>query len=138
MKYVLDASVALKFVLPEQDSDAALELEAGYREGVHELMAPDTYPIEIAHALTRAERRGILNQGKAATSLAQFLAFPPVLYPYLPLFCLCWGEPWRLRRRPELAFTIACTVRWPSRKIVSWLRRTSVWSGLSPISRLYC
>jgi predicted nucleic acid-binding protein len=31
MKYVLDASVAVKFVLPEHDSAKALSLEADFR-----------------------------------------------------------------------------------------------------------
>lgn len=44
MKYVLDASVGLKWVLPEDGSDKALRLGLEYRNGVHELIAPDTFP----------------------------------------------------------------------------------------------
>lgn len=44
MKYILDASVAVKWVLPERDSPTALSLEADYRNQVHELLAPDTFP----------------------------------------------------------------------------------------------
>lgn len=42
MKYVLDASVGLKWVLPEDDSDKAIALGLQYQSGVHELIAPDT------------------------------------------------------------------------------------------------
>lgn len=73
MKYVLDASVGLKWVLPEDGSDKALALGLDYRNGVHELIAPDTFPPEVAHALTRAERRGILTPQEGA---AHFTALP--------------------------------------------------------------
>ena len=60
MKYVLDASVGLKTVLPESDSALAMALIQDFQRQVHELIAPDTYLVECAHALTRAERRGII------------------------------------------------------------------------------
>jgi predicted nucleic acid-binding protein len=58
MKCVLDASVALKWVLTEPDSPKAHSVRDDYRKQSHELLAPDVFPVEIAHALTRAERRG--------------------------------------------------------------------------------
>lgn len=84
MKYILDASVAVKWVLPEPDSPAALSLEVDYRNGVHELLAPDTFPVEVAHALTKAERRNLLLPGEAALRLARVLAYPPLVHSYLP------------------------------------------------------
>lgn len=83
MKFVLDASIAVKWVLPEPDSPKALE--ADYRNRLHELVAPDTFPVEVAHALTKAERRNLLLPGEAATRLASVLAYPPFLHNYLPL-----------------------------------------------------
>jgi predicted nucleic acid-binding protein len=53
MKYVLDASVALKWVLPEKDTSKAVLLRNAYRQSLHELMAPDIFPAEIAHALAK-------------------------------------------------------------------------------------
>ena len=53
MKYVLDASVALKWVLPEAGSDKAMSLGQEFQTGSHDRIAPDSMPIEIAHALTR-------------------------------------------------------------------------------------
>lgn len=60
MKYVLDASVGLKWVLPEVDSDKAIKLQEDFANGIHQLLAPDTFPVEIAHALTRAERQRLI------------------------------------------------------------------------------
>jgi predicted nucleic acid-binding protein len=85
MKYVLDASIAVKWVLPEPDSLKALALEADYRNQTHELLAPDTFAVEVAHALTKAERRNLLLPGEAATRLALVLAHPPLLFSHLPL-----------------------------------------------------
>jgi hypothetical protein len=44
MRYVLDSCVALKWVLPEVDSDKALRLRADAQAGVHSLLAPDAFP----------------------------------------------------------------------------------------------
>jgi len=57
MKYVIDSSVALKWVLPEPDSAKAIQLRNDFHHAVHELLAPDVFPIEIGHALTKAERQ---------------------------------------------------------------------------------
>ena len=56
MKYVLDSSVAFKWEVPETDSDKANRLREDFRHSVHEFLAPDFFPIELAHALTRAVR----------------------------------------------------------------------------------
>jgi predicted nucleic acid-binding protein len=85
MKYVLDASVAVKWVLPEPDSPQALSLRDDSRRQIHELIAPDTFPIEVAHALTRAERKGLLQAGEATVKLTDVLASGPDLRTYLPL-----------------------------------------------------
>jgi predicted nucleic acid-binding protein len=84
MRYILDASVALKWVLPEPDSAKALKLRADFRAAVHELSAPDTFPVEVAHALARAERRKVIPTSQADALLAVVLSTPPVLHPYLP------------------------------------------------------
>src|SRR5690348_8791254 len=60
MKYVLDASVALKWVLNEPDAAKARQLRDDFRNAVHELIAPDSFALEIAHALTKAQRRGLI------------------------------------------------------------------------------
>jgi predicted nucleic acid-binding protein len=66
MKYVLDASVALKWVLTEPDSPKALSVRDDFRTQVCELLVPDIFPVEVAHALTRAERKGLIKPPQAA------------------------------------------------------------------------
>jgi predicted nucleic acid-binding protein len=85
MRYVLDSNVALKWVLPERDSDKARRLRAGYKQQIHELLAPDVFPIEVAHALARSERRGIITSAQGPSFLADILTSQPRLDPYIPL-----------------------------------------------------
>lgn len=52
---VLDASVALKWVLGEPDSDKALALRDDFRANFRDLIAPDVFSAECAHALTTSD-----------------------------------------------------------------------------------
>ena len=83
MKYVLDVNVALKWVLNEVDSTKARRLRDDWRAQIHELIAPDLFPFEAAHALTRAERRRLI--GDAAQFWGEIMADCPQLFPSLPL-----------------------------------------------------
>jgi predicted nucleic acid-binding protein len=85
MRYVLDSCVAIKWVLPEPETPGAVRLLNDYRRGVHELLAPDVFPVEVAHALAKAERRGIIRPPVGARRLLNVLRNPPDLHPYLPL-----------------------------------------------------
>jgi predicted nucleic acid-binding protein len=85
MIYVLDSNVALKWVLPEADSDKANRLRADVQAGVHQLIAPDVFPVEIAHALTRAERRGDIPVGDADVHLLNILSTAPQFHPSLAI-----------------------------------------------------
>ena len=62
MKYVVDASVALKWVLTEIDSDKALRIRDHARQELDELIAPDFFPAECGHACFRAERRKLIGE----------------------------------------------------------------------------
>lgn len=81
MKYVLDSSVALKWVLAEPDSPKARQLRSDYVNQIHELLAPDVFSLEIAHALTRAERQGRIVVSQAAIFWADILTTSPRLEP---------------------------------------------------------
>jgi predicted nucleic acid-binding protein len=65
MKLVLDSSVAVKWVIPEVDSDKAVRLRDEFVQRVHDLIAPEFFPIEVAHALTKAERQGRITAPQA-------------------------------------------------------------------------
>jgi predicted nucleic acid-binding protein len=81
MKYVLDSSVALKWVPPEPDSPKARQLRDDYVNQIHELLTPDVFSLEIAHALTRAERQGRIVVSHAAIFWADILTTSPRLEP---------------------------------------------------------
>lgn len=85
MRYVLDASVALEWVLTEPDSDVADRLRDDFRKGVHDLIAPDVFPFEVGHALTRAERRGLIPAGSAEPHLLDVRTTAPRIHAGLPL-----------------------------------------------------
>jgi predicted nucleic acid-binding protein len=85
MKYVLDASVAVKWVLAEVDSDKADALRDAFRIGVHELVAPDVFPIEVGHAIAKAERQGIIDPPAGSMFMASILKTLPKLRPSVPL-----------------------------------------------------
>ena len=85
MKFVLDASIGLKTVLPEVDSDKAIDLFMDYLNFVHELIAPDTYLVECGHGLTRAERMKIIQPPQGQEKFTLISAAAPELYSHLPL-----------------------------------------------------
>jgi predicted nucleic acid-binding protein len=85
MKYVLDSSVGFKWGVAEILSDKACRLRDAFRQGIHELIAPDVFPIEIGHALTRAERqKRIAAPGGWALWLG-IMASAPALSASIPL-----------------------------------------------------
>jgi len=51
LTYVIDASVALKWFLTEEDSQGADVLFEGFLRGRTELLAPDVLLLEVANAL---------------------------------------------------------------------------------------
>lgn len=79
MKYVLDSSVALKWVLPEADSGRAIRLRDEYSHGIHELLAPDIFPPEVANGLASAERQKRIRAGESAIFLNDVLSAAPAL-----------------------------------------------------------
>ena len=83
MTVVLDASVALKWVLSEADSDRALRLLDAFRNKATDLIAPDAFALECAHGLTKAERRGAAVD--AEKSWLVLMADSPRLFPSRPL-----------------------------------------------------
>jgi predicted nucleic acid-binding protein len=85
MKYVLDASVGLKTVLPELDSVKTEALIRDFQHQAHELIAPDTYLVECAHALTRAHRRGLFGQPEGRKKFTLISDTCPSLFPHILL-----------------------------------------------------
>lgn len=84
-RMVVDVSVALKWVLLEPDSPSALLLRDDYRNRIHDLISPDIFPIEIANALAKLERRKFLKPPEGSQKLADILKTNVVLHSHLPL-----------------------------------------------------
>jgi predicted nucleic acid-binding protein len=84
MKYVLDSSVAFKWVVPEADSDKAIRLRDDYQAGIHDLHAPDFFPYEVGHALTRAERQKRIRPLAGWALWLAVMADKPALHSALP------------------------------------------------------
>src|SRR5271163_91733 len=95
MKYVLDASVAITWVIVEPDSDKASRLREDYRNATHELLAPEYFTIECAYSLTKKQRQRLLPDARALWD--EIMMDAPVLAPILPLM--------------DRAFDISITVR---------------------------
>jgi predicted nucleic acid-binding protein len=85
MKYVLDVSAALCWVLPRPASARAVRLRDECRRRVHALIAPSIFPAEAASALTKAERQKLISIGQAGILLADILTTLPAMHPYEPL-----------------------------------------------------
>jgi predicted nucleic acid-binding protein len=85
MRYVLDSSVSLKWVISEGDSGRAIRLRDDYLNGVHELLAPDIFPPEVANALASAERQARIKSGESAIFLNDILSAAPLLHASAPL-----------------------------------------------------
>jgi predicted nucleic acid-binding protein len=89
MRYVLDASVGIKWVMNKVDSAEARQLRDDFRSQTHELIAPDSFPLEAAHALTKAGRRGIVTD---ATKLwVELMVDAPRLSSSVPLMLRALG-----------------------------------------------
>lgn len=85
MKYVLDSNVAAKWLLREPDSAKACHLRGDYRQSIHELIAPDVLPVEVGHALTRAERQGRISQSDSLNLWLDMMMTAPRFFAYLAL-----------------------------------------------------
>jgi predicted nucleic acid-binding protein len=82
MRYVLDASVALCWVIPRPLSPSASRLRDDYCKSLHQLIAPSIFPAETASGLTKAERQKLIPVGDARPLLAKILRTLPALHPY--------------------------------------------------------
>ena len=78
MRIVIDASVALKWVIDEPESEAAVALRD------QELIAPALWLAEAANALWRHARIGEIGNDEAAAHFAELLKAPVASLPIEP------------------------------------------------------
>ncbi len=62
MRFVIDASIAVKWFIVEDYSDKALKLLKDYGNGVADLYAPCFFKLEVANALRKYFVKGILSK----------------------------------------------------------------------------
>ncbi len=80
--FVVDASVAVKWVLPEPGADRARSLLEEYARGAAELLAPDIYVAEVSNVLwKRTHLTGDLIEDDAREALDSLSAALPALVP---------------------------------------------------------
>lgn len=91
---VVDASVAVKWLVPESHADAALVALSGE----YSLLAPDLIWAEVGNTLWKKWRRRELQEAEASRLLQDFRRFPLRMYASDALLDLAWGVATRYRR----------------------------------------
>ena len=82
--FVLDCSVAAKWVLPEPDSASALELFERYEVGEISLIAPDLLLAEFASLLAKRSRRKLISTKQASEAFRLMTRCAPRLIDARP------------------------------------------------------
>lgn len=75
MVYVVDASVASRFLLVEDLSDKAGLILEGFLEGAFDLRAPKLVVYEVGNALWKAVKQGFIDLDEAVEKFSYFLGF---------------------------------------------------------------
>ncbi len=70
MKLVVDASVGVKWFIPEKGSDRAVKLLEDHVNGEVELYAPDLFKVEVMNALRKYHARGVMSDSQLIKSLS--------------------------------------------------------------------
>lgn len=110
-RIVVDASVAVKWLLPEIHSDAARRL---LRDETR-LCAPDLVWAEIGNVLWKRWRRGELTAEIVAALLGDFRRLPLTIHPSDSLFEAAWDLAYALERTfyDSLYLALAATLECP-------------------------
>ena len=77
--YVVDASVAVKWVLNEPDSSSAMAVLDDYTQGRNSLAAPRLLVYEVGNILWRRNRRGEISDSQSERLFRHFLGVAPAL-----------------------------------------------------------
>jgi len=85
MNLVLDASVAVKWLVKEPGSEEAQALLELCRLGKYAPIAPDLLLVEVGSVLSKRVRQGSMKASQAEFQFARFNRIRPVLKPLLNL-----------------------------------------------------
>jgi predicted nucleic acid-binding protein len=81
MSFVVDASVAAKWLVPENESDKAEDLLRRWQKRSFDLSAPQMILAEVANVLWKRSARGLLAANKAASLYSDFTRLKIPLEP---------------------------------------------------------
>ncbi len=104
--YVVDASVAIKWYVPEIHSETA----ACLLDGTHEIIAPDLLLPEFGNILWKKVERGQITIETSRTILQEFKAVTLRIYPSEPLLETAVDMAITLRRTVYDCFYLALAV----------------------------
>ena len=76
---VVDASVAVKWILPEDGHKEAIRIQDKYQDEKVDLISPYLVVAEVANVLWKRERRGDLTAVAAQRCFQQFMRDSPIL-----------------------------------------------------------
>ena len=76
---VVDASVAVKWILPEEGHQESMRIQDKYQDEKVDLISPNLVFAEVANVLWKRERRGDLTALAAERCFQQFLRDSPIL-----------------------------------------------------------
>jgi predicted nucleic acid-binding protein len=99
--YVLDASVAAKWFLPQESEPLAaeaLEMAQGYAEGSVALIVPDLFWAEIANILWKCHRTQRISEEAAEAALRSAIELRIPTYPSGPLLSDAFAIAMRFQR----------------------------------------
>ena len=85
MNLVVDASVVIKWLVKEPDTDKAEALLESCRLGKYDPLAPDLLAAEVGNVLWKRVRQGTMQASQAELLFADFNRICPVLKPLLKL-----------------------------------------------------
>ena len=81
MTVVVDASVAVKWVIPEQDTEEAQRLLAAWRDRADEIIAPPIFRAEVTNLLHQYTRRELIGRYDAWDALDALLSLVVIREP---------------------------------------------------------
>jgi predicted nucleic acid-binding protein len=86
VKLIIEASIGLAALLLEANTAKALQLRADVWKGIHEVLAPDLYLIEVGNVLIHAARVVKIPQADLPVLYGDLFYHQPLIYPSTALF----------------------------------------------------
>ena len=113
--WVVDAGVAIKWFLPEDDTESALRL----RGHNHRLHAPDFMLLETDNVLWKHIRRGLISREESDSVRAGLRQIPIQYHTFLPLLDLAYSVALEARRSLYDSLYIALAIHLDTRLVTA-------------------